>query len=271
MSTARNVWTRLKQSRNPIAVVIVRALKATAGVARTTRERIRESRHPAIQFVTSPHFRWKLWVRLFKPEGVHQVAARTRMDRYPEIFALCRDHFGREARIDILSFGCSTGEEVLTLRHYFPDARIVGAEINPHSLSVCHGLTVDDRIAFIRSDPDLIESRGPFDLIFCMAVLQRDPQLVTRKNVRSLRRVYMFDKFDQQLQQIDRWLRMNGVLVLHHAHYLLSDSSVASRYAPLPSAAHLVERYAKFGRDSELISTDVASQSIFVKTAPAGA
>ena len=48
--------------------------------------------------------------------------------------------------IKILSYGCSTGEEVLTLRNYFPNAHIIGAEINKHSLAKCRQLPVDEKI-----------------------------------------------------------------------------------------------------------------------------
>ncbi len=109
------------------------------------------------------------------------------MDRYPRIFAACRDYFGGAPDLRILSYGCATGEEVLTLRRYFPAATIVGAEINEYCLAVARRHAVDDRIAFIESDSAAIRSRAPFDAIFCMAVLQRTPTLVAGRGIQDLK------------------------------------------------------------------------------------
>ncbi|MEP6619276.1 MAG: class I SAM-dependent methyltransferase [bacterium] len=251
----------MKASENPVVRPLVQVLKAG-------RERTRDfspTKTPLVQFIVNPHYRWRVWVNVFQPSGVHQTAARTRLNRYPTIFSAVRDHFGDGAGKNILSFGCSTGEEVITLREYMSAARIVGAEINPRSLAICRKLGLDDKISFVRSDAKNISAKGPYDAIFCMAVLQRDPQLVVRSNVKSLAKVYTFEKFDRQIAEIDSYIKPGGILILHHAHYLLSDSSVGSRYAPLPSAAHLTEKYAKFGKDSEIISVEVPTNSIYQK------
>lgn len=47
------------------------------------------------------------------------------MDRYPA----CKNYFNGKQDLKILSYGCSTGEEVLTLRRYFPTAQIIGTDI----------------------------------------------------------------------------------------------------------------------------------------------
>lgn len=112
------------------------------------------------------------YMQWFKGKEIHQSAPFTCMDRYPVIFTACRDYFIGKQDLKILSFGCSTGEEVLTLRRYFPHARIVGAEINRHSLSLCKKLPVDEKIEFIYSSRREIQKHGKYDAIFCMAVLQ---------------------------------------------------------------------------------------------------
>ncbi len=250
---------------NPLSRIAERALGGVRWRVRRAKEKIRASPHPVAQFLTDPQYRWKLWARTFNPPDVHQVAARTRLDRYPEIFAACRDHFGENASVKLLSFGCSTGEEVITLRRYLPAATIVGSEINARSLAACRQLTVDDRITFVRSDAANISAHAPYDAIFCMAVLQRDPQLVVRENITSLRKTYPFEKFDRQVAELDRWVKPGGILILHHTHYLLADSSVGARYTLLPSAAHLKEGYAKFDRNGARIGLEVPSHSIFLK------
>ena len=57
--------------------------------------------------------------------GCHQGPTRTALNRYPEIFAAAAAAAPDARRI--LSFGCATGEECVTLADYFPAAEIVGA------------------------------------------------------------------------------------------------------------------------------------------------
>ena len=90
----------------------------------------------------------------------------------PTIFSACRDYFDGKQDLKILSYGCSTGEEVLTLRQYFPNAHIIGADINKHSLAICRKLPVDEKITFIYSTPSEIQKYGPFRCNFlhgCLA------------------------------------------------------------------------------------------------------
>ena len=71
------------------------------------------------RFCFDPAYRALLKLRFLPPADLHQTAALTRMDRYPEIFSICRDYFAAARDLRILSYGCATGEEVMTLRRYF--------------------------------------------------------------------------------------------------------------------------------------------------------
>jgi tRNA G46 methylase TrmB len=64
--------------------------------------------------------------------GSHQLVDWTAPNRYPEIFAAAAAAAPDARRI--LSFGCSTGEECVSLAEYFPKSEIIGAEINVLSL-----------------------------------------------------------------------------------------------------------------------------------------
>ena len=79
---------------------------------------------------TDPMFRAVNGMRIFRSGAVHQTTPLTFPNRFPEVFSECARYFGDRTNLRILSFGCSTGEEVLTLREYFPTAEIVGADIN---------------------------------------------------------------------------------------------------------------------------------------------
>lgn len=216
-------------------------------------------------FLSDRDYRAVALLKAFHGRRLHQTTVVTSMDRYPGIFGACQEYFGVRDDLEILSYGCATGEEVITLREYFPSARIVGTEINPRCLAICRARQVDDRIAFIDSDADMIRREGPFDAIFCMAVLQRTPHAVEAQGVKSLAQTYPFEKFDAQVSAFDGWLRPGGLLIMHNTQYVFSDASVASRYAPLAQQPEPVRSGPRFDRNSTLIEGHVATPSVFVR------
>lgn len=144
-------------------------------------------------------FRSILLLQLLNSKNVHQTTSITFMDRYPAIFSACREYFDGKQDLKILSYGCSTGEEVLTLRQYFPTVHIIGAEINKRSLALCRKRPVDEKTTFIYSTLKEIEKHGPYDAIFCMAVLQRKPYRIATKGIISLKKIYPFEMFERQI------------------------------------------------------------------------
>lgn len=182
------------------------------------------------RFFTSADYRAIVYSKLFKREALHQTTTLTCMDRYPEVFSEVQGYFGKEAKIRILSYGCSTGEEVLTLRGYFPNAEIVGADINLNCLKICRSRLVDDRIFFIESTDALIASSGPYDVIFCMAVLQREPHSIIGKGIMNLSEIYPFERFERQLLKLDESLNGSGLMVIYNTQYRLMDTSIAPKF-----------------------------------------
>jgi hypothetical protein len=153
----------------------------------------------------------------------------------------------------------------LTLRSYFPSACIVGAEINPHCLSVARKRKADDQIVFLESKPEKIQELGPFDAIFCLAVLQRTPMLVARKGIVNLNAIYPFEKFEAKVTELDSWLNKNGLLIIHHSQYRFTDASVASKYSPLLAAKDIHNTGPLFDRNGVRLKDTMASHSVFVK------
>lgn len=187
------------------------------------------------------------------------------MNRYPKIFSACQEYFKGKEDLKILSYGCSTGEEVLTLRRYFPTAQIIGADINKRSLETCRKLPVDDKISFIYSTPSEIQKHGKFDAIFCMAVLQRKPHDVAAKGITNLSKIYPFEKFENQISELDSLVKENGLLVVHFTQYSLWDTSVALKYEALGDYVQDDYSTPVFDRNSELRRNTNPQKSIFVK------
>jgi hypothetical protein len=221
-------------------------------------------RAPA-RFCVDRAYRSAILLRVFRSQNIHQSMVLTWMDRYPGIFSVCRDYFTGKPDPRILSYGCATGEEALTLRNYFPSACIVGAEINPYCLSVARKRKTDDRIVFVESHPARIQDLGPFDAIFCLAVLQRTPMLVDRKGIMNLKAIYPFSKFEAKVTELDSWLNRDGLLIIYHSQYLFTDTSVASKYSPLLSAKDIRIKGSLFDRDSVRLKDTLANHSVFVK------
>jgi cyclopropane fatty-acyl-phospholipid synthase-like methyltransferase len=173
----------------------------------------------------------RLLKMLLRPDRTtHQTTPMTALDRYPETFTAVRDLLICVPEPRILSFGCSTGEEVLTLRRYLPGATIVGAEINKSCLEACRRLEVDGATHFVESTAQDIQQHGPYDAIFAMSVLQRLPHLVERKRIHNLSRLYPFAQFERQVVAFDQWLNKRGILVIQNTQYRFQDTTVAAGY-----------------------------------------
>jgi hypothetical protein len=219
------------------------------------------------QILTDSQYRSFLRLRFLKQGGVHQVSNYTAHDRYPTIFQASQAYFAERVHpLKILSFGCSTGEEVFTLRTYFPEAEILGVDVNSWNLEVCRARNSDPRIHFMLSDARRMAEHGPFDAIFCMAVLQRSEAM--KPNVRDSTHIYPFDRFDTQLRELNALLAEGGLLVLYHTSYRFKDTSIARHYATLPINASFMDhepQTPKFDRHHRRLPEQLYRDVLFVK------
>ncbi len=216
-------------------------------------------------FCTDAAFRSTVWLRLWHGGVLHQTTSLTWLDRYPQIFSSCREYLHGRHRLRLLSFGCSTGEEVLTLRTYFPTATIVGAELNRRSLRACRRLPVDDKIRFEYSDDSVLEAAGPYDAIFCLAVLQRTPHWIDAREITSLRRIYPFAKFEERVHTFDRWLKPCGLLAIEHSQYRFTDASVAAWYRPLDAGPRMPSATVQFDSSGARLDRHESVDRVFVR------
>ena len=120
------------------------------------------------------------WLKLEKQKqglnpNSHQLTSTTKMDRYPVIFKTVQELFIEKDVVPqrIMSFGCSTGEECLTAKTYFPYSKIIGVDSNSNNLKKCRKRITSSDFKFITSTHELLTKEGPFDIIFCMSVLCR--------------------------------------------------------------------------------------------------
>jgi len=176
------------------------------------------------RFARHPRTRSEMLTRLLAPRRIHQDSSLSWPDRYPQLFGAARALLLNRPAPAILSFGCAAGEEVLTLRRYFPDAMLTGAEINRGLLRACHRLPPDPRRRFILSTHEAIAAHGPYDAIFAMAVLTRRPHLVEKRGMRSIADFYPYAHFEQELRFLASQLAPGGLLIVEHSLYRAEDA-----------------------------------------------
>src|SRR4051794_27615770 len=76
--------------------------------------------------------------------------------------------------LNVLSFGCSIGDELASLKTLFPNARISGCDINPLALEVSQRTMGSFADVFHSSDEAILE-RGPYHLICAFSALCINP------------------------------------------------------------------------------------------------
>jgi SAM-dependent methyltransferase len=186
-------------------------------------------------------------VRLMKnrsPE-LYQAGGRTSLDRYPHLFAALRDSLDDVAMPDILSFGCSTGEEIVSLKAYISRGRFAGIDINPSRIRRARRRIRDPRVRLWAAASIAETDGGEFDAITCLSVLHRREMV---KNWPIDPTPYMtFEAFERAVLDLDRHLRPGGMLLLYHSSFRFVETRVAPRYTPLlvvaPLDHTLAQRY----------------------------
>lgn len=184
--------------------------------------------------LTSPIDREYFRLRWTRPQDVHQFDATTVPDRYPALFTACQPLFRNQNSSRILSYGCSTGEEVRSLRSLWPEATLVGCDINRISLTIARRQDPCSEYCL----PEQLD--GQFDGIFCLAVLQ-DPRS-RGEHVVSIAAHYPYSKFLSLLLRLDSLLKVGGFLILDHTNYRFEDSPLMDRYVIIQIAQRVRDR-----------------------------
>lgn len=159
-----------------------------------------------------------------------QLQTKTWVNRYPDVFRtvqLFQAQYSSTACPRILSFGCSSGEELQSIRNYFPTAAIFGCDVNRAALA--EAAKVDGCTVFL-STPEAIKAFAPFDVIFAMSVLCRFSLSQTAKSLKS---IFSFYEFEDHLGALNDALSDDGLLCIQNANYLFSQSSLYPSYAPV--------------------------------------
>jgi SAM-dependent methyltransferase len=214
---------------------------------------------------TSRAFRHELMGRLGLVKGGFQPGTTTFENRYPETFAFVRAELGEACAGRILSFGCSSGEEVFSLRDYFPKAAIEGIDVNPGSIALCRrrlAARPDPRLSFRLANSTAEVPDGAYDAIFSMAVF-RDGRL-GKPGVRRCDHLLRFDDFARMIADFERCLRPGGLLAVRHSNFFVADTPSADRFEIALSMKSAVVSPI-FGPDNRLIEGAENREAVFRK------
>ncbi|MDH7975302.1 class I SAM-dependent methyltransferase [Sphingomonas sp. AR_OL41] len=145
-----------------------------------------------------------------------------------------RDSVGDGLATHLLSFGCSTGEEVFSLRRYFAESRITGVDISPHRIRQCRR-----RARRIRADPAIrfavaasAEGFAPqsFDVVFANSVFKHGDLAIAPPRWDHRMR---FGDFERVVSDLARRVKPGGLLVIRHANFRFSDVAAAKDFTTL--------------------------------------
>jgi SAM-dependent methyltransferase len=219
------------------------------------------------RFATDPAHRSVALIRWSKPENLFQPHIDTAFDRYPELFAFAQRELSDSPDLRLLSFGCSTGEEVFTLRRYFPSAQVRGLDINPRNIAVCVRQlqrSPDPALSFAVAGATTAEPAESYDAIFALAVLRHGR--LGRPGVERCDPLLRFADFEATVSDFARCLKSGGFLFINHSNFRFADIAVAARFEvalrqPPPSSALTPI----FDRDNQLIGGAIFDEVAFRK------
>ena len=192
---------------------------------------------------------WRVSRRRFQPFN------HTLPDRYPWLFSFARKTLGDGPDRRLLSFGCSVGDEVFSLRRYFPTARIKGIDIDPRNIAEARrrarglGLMA---LNFAAGDSVAKEPPEFYDAIFCLAVLCNGT--LTTTGAERSDPVLTFATFERTVEDLARALRPGGLLCLVTTNFRFCDTRIAAGFdLALDIAPGLLAPDVLFDRDNRLM------------------
>ena len=200
----------------------------------------------------------ELWTKNFHRNELHQVTTYTERNRYPHLFDLAAALRPDASRI--LSFGCSTGEEIEAIRSRFSKALIFGAEINPRSRKIARARFLNDKNVAIRPS---YKDELSFDIAFAMAVLQFRPHLIKSSDIADLSKIYPFSRFANEVENLVAHLAPAGLLCVMHTQYRVEDTKSARALQALSDSPRVPGHM--FGTNSRLDPTLSPGVSLFIK------
>jgi trans-aconitate methyltransferase len=168
-------------------------------------------------------------LELRPPRNLFQPFGETSTDRYPQVFDVVAQMLAGVPSPRLLSFGCSTGEEVFSLARRLPSATIIGVDISPARVRVCCARNTEARLTFaVAGSADHLTSES-LDAVFAMAVFRHGRLKGTPRCDHLIR----FTDFERTVTGLARCLKPGGLLAIRHANFRFSDTQISRQFEPV--------------------------------------
>ena len=168
-----------------------------------------------------------------RPRAIHQTWGTTSLNRRPALFQALVAMVPDCASLKVLSFGCSTGEEVLDLLVHYRQGRVFGTDAHRGRLAMAQARIGEAAILF-RSSAANMSQHGPFDLIVACSVFIRHPE---DTHTEDLGRIYPFVQFEEGLRMLYGATRPGGHILIHNSNYDVMDTSLKKGLTPVSHPA----------------------------------
>lgn len=191
---------------------------------------------------------WRVRRVLRRPmTGRFHPYSYTRPDRYPWLFSFAAGALADSKGLKLLSFGCSRGDEVASLRRYFPLAQIKGLDIGTRNIAACRRLELKNVEFGVASNTEA-EPSDEYDAVFCLCVLCHGDLRQNKTPPLNCASLIEFDAFERVVNGLSRCLRRGGLLFLYGSNFRFADTSVASNFqvvlnTSVPDGAPLYDRH----------------------------
>jgi SAM-dependent methyltransferase len=194
----------------------------------------------------------------------YQKETFTAPNRYPKLFEQCKLYLNNKEQTYILSFGCSTGEEVASISEYLPRARIMGVDINKWCINQCRNNLSNPQFSFHHSLSKVFKVAKGFDAIFCMAVFQRTENRTNPDN--TIAGGFKFEQFEKEISLLDDKLRPGGLFIIDQTDFRFMDTGCSKYYKPLDFAGNkTIRERPVFDRNNQKIDELNNNYRMFVK------
>jgi 2-polyprenyl-3-methyl-5-hydroxy-6-metoxy-1,4-benzoquinol methylase len=166
------------------------------------------------------------------------------------------------AKRNILSFGCSYGQECFSLRKYFDIATITGYDINRANIDKAKFNNTDFNIIF-HSKWKKVYKKEYYDIVFAMSVLCQWPGT---KDIENCSKIYSFNIFEDKVTLLDTMIKPGGILVIYNANFRFTDTLISKKY----TAIHIPEYFesgfvSKFSVSNQYLADQKYEYSVFIK------
>ena len=222
---------------------------------------------------STPEERETARLQLQAPDNLFQPSGFTKVVRHPALLRFLQAELTEQPRpLRLLSFGCSTGEELASLSISFPDSLLTGIDISPQRLtSAGHTLSRlqhDGRLTLLcgSSAAVLPEDGKLFDAVFALSVF-RHHDLWSRP--RRCDRLIRFADYERTVTGLAQVVRPGGFYCQIFSNFAFHDTAVAAGLTPRATIRQS-PGMPLYGPDN-LLRSDPAQEGVIYQKHPATA